>query len=233
VDFQPANMIRQSSEVQDLWQKFYNDFYQEQEDVIYDTIRDAVKNITLEMASMISMFINQEDLSLADYADGKFAVNPKDEVSVLQSISQMVDEVMLETVDYLQGNPGAINAMLSTLTSSQSQLIYHLMEFINLNYDELVDKSYCLDTGLESLSMSIFSNSTIDKVNLGTSTANYSEYNELGHIRDFDDQPIPFNSTESLNPEIAARITLEQNHQAIAGDFAPHLEGAYSLMKEK
>ena len=233
VDFQPANMVSQSSDVQDLWTQFYNDFYQGQEDVIYSTVRDAVKNITLEMASMIAMFINQENLSLAGYAGGKFSVDPKDEISVLQSISQMVDEVMLETVEHLQGNPGALNAMLSALTDSQSQLIYHLMEFINLNYDELVDKPHRLETGLESLSMSVFSNSTIDSIALGTNSASYSDYNELGHIRGFTDQePVAYNSTESLNSEISARILLEQNYLPIASDFAPHLESSYLLMKE-
>lgn len=228
VDFQPANMVSQSS----VWLQFYNDFYKDQEDVIYTSVRDTVKNITLEMASVISGFVAVANMSLAGYDGGRFAINPKDEVSVLQGISQMVDEIMLDTVEHLQGNQGSFNAMISALTNSQSQMLMDLMEFIYQNYDELADRDHCLETGLQPLATSIFTNASINSISLGTSSASYSIYNELGLNRGHvSQQPVSFNSSEALSPENAAQALFEQNRDSLKTELWPELESAYSVMK--
>jgi len=232
VDFQPVNMTRQSSEVDDVFTQFYNDYYATQEDVIYSTIRDAVKNMTFEMAELISMFIDQSDLSLAGFDGGRYSVNPKDEISVLQSISQLIDDVMLSTVEYLQGHQGTLNAMLSSLTNSQSQLIMQFMKFISQNYDTLANKTNCLETGLVSFSKSILSNSTIHALPTGTISASYSEYNALGHQRGFvDEPPTSYNGTEIPSSESISTAMFQQNQNTMASQLQPNLDAAFLILK--
>ncbi len=232
VDFQPSSITRQSPEVEALWTQFYNDFYADQEDVIYSTIRDAVKNMTLEMASLISMFINQADLSLAEYDDGKYAIDPKDEISILQSISHMVDDVMQETMEHLHNNQAVLGTMLNSLTDKQSQLIINLMEFVSQNYDILANKDYCMASGLQSLANSILLNSTTSVTSNGTISANYSEYNSVGISRGFtDDSPVIYHCNQY--PEIGAvsRAIYEEKRSLMAVQYEDHLSNSYSKLK--
>ncbi|MDO9537674.1 MAG: lamin tail domain-containing protein [Thermoplasmata archaeon] len=231
-DFQPASMIRQTPEMLDLWKDFYELHYAPGEDVIYDTIRDAVKNVTYQLSSLITSFMGTKNLTLSGYADGQFAIDPKDRTSTLQGMRDMIDQVITDTVQHLQANPGTINSLLAVLTNSQSQLTLRLMEFVSQNYDVIVDKDACTNSALFSLSMSMLQNSTKNIVEAGTYSEDYSIYNDLGHARGFVDEPYPYDCAAEPNTAVYARVLLEQNMPALTADILPFAETAYSRLRD-
>ncbi len=231
-DFIPASLLRTSSDIAALWADFYNEQYAAQEDVIYDSIRDAVKNVTAEMARLITNFIGQDSISLSEYANGEYAIDPNDQVSALENVRLMVDSVMEDATRHLQSNPGAVASMLSVLTSKHAQLTISLMKFISENYDVIVNRNSCLESATESLSRTMLLNSSVVVSPALQHTAAYSIYNDIGHSRGFSDDPIPYNSTETPNKAVYARILMEQNIGTLNADMAPHSEAAFARLRE-
>jgi hypothetical protein len=231
-DFQPASMIRQSTDMADLWKDFYTQYYAPGEDVIYNTVRDAVKNVTYELSGLITSFMGQKTVSLSEYANGKYAIDPKDRTSALQDMRDMIDQVITETVENLQANPGTINSMLAVLSDRQSRLTMRLIEFVSLNYDAIVGKSTCIESAKTSLSLAILQNSTHSFQIAGTTTASYSVYNDLGRSRGFLDDACPYDSVDEPDSGDYARALFVQNWPTLQIDTQPFAESAYSKLKD-
>ncbi|MFO7618858.1 MAG: hypothetical protein R6W91_04300 [Thermoplasmata archaeon] len=231
-DFQPASMLRNTPELETLWNDFYEQHYSPQQDAIYGTIRDAVKNVTLELSSIITAFIGQKTLCLSEYAGGAFAIDPKDRTSVLENVKDMIGQAMDEATGHLQSNPGAVNAMLAALTDEQARLTIDFMEFVSLNYDIIAGRDSCVGTAVHSLSASMLHNASFSTL-LGTPfSASYSIYNDLGHARGCVDDALPYDTAESPDTNTHVRIIMEQNTASLASDLATHADAAYSRLRE-
>lgn len=230
-NFTPIDMIRTSEELDELWKAFYTDHYADSEDVIYDTIKDAVKNVTYELSGLITSFMGQGTLSLSSYGDGEFAIDPKDRASMLQDMRDMVAEVITATVTHLQENPGTIESLLTVLTDSQSQITLRMIEFIALNYDTLASKEDCIDAATDSLSLSMLQNSSVSFETIGTYSAAYSVYNDLGHSQGLLDDSLPYDCAEEPDAQVFSHVLYEQNSEAVAADILPYAESAYSKLK--
>ncbi|MBA3046044.1 MAG: lamin tail domain-containing protein [Candidatus Thermoplasmatota archaeon] len=231
VDFLPVSIVRQSPDMVALWSTFYDSNYSTQQDVIYDTIRDAVKNITYEISGIITDFIGQKTLSLSGYADGKFAIDPKDKVSVLEGLKDMVSEVISDASDYLQENPGILDSMLAVLTDKQSRLTLDFMEFVSMNYDTVVDKTETLESAFVSLSDSVLSNSSISVVPVAQFSESYYIYNSIGHERGFTDDILPYDSAGLPDTALYVRMLSGQNTVQLHSDLDIHTGSAYDKLK--
>ncbi len=230
-NFRPASMLRQQTEVVALWSEFYTEFYSEREDVIYSTMRDAVKNVTYELSTLITSFMGQKSICLSEYSDGKYAIDPNDRASTLEDMRNMIAEIITETTDCLQENPGRVNSLLSVLTNRQSQLTVRLMEFISQNYDVLADSQTCQLNALESLSRALLLNSTMSVQPTGTASAVYSVYNELGKSRGYFDSPLPYDCLQIPDQVVCADVLGVQCRSQLALDIQPHADSAYSKLK--
>jgi hypothetical protein len=231
-DFAPVNMMRQSDALINLWADFHEQHYSSQQDEIYDSVRDAVKNVTAELARLITSFIGQGSISLSGYMGGKYAIDPNDSVSVLENIHYMMDSVIDDAVAHIQDNPGLVGTMLSVLTSTQSQLAMHFMEFLALNYDTIVNRQGCVDDAVASLSISIMGNASIVSSSPIQYSADYTIYNSIGHARGYSDDPLPYDCTSSPDKVTQVRMLLEQNGPALETDMLPHAEAAYQKLKD-
>ncbi len=231
-DFTPVSLIRQTPEMLALWTEFYNQFYAGQEDVIYNTIRDAVKNITYELSGLITSFMGQTELSLSEYAGGIYAVNPLDRTSTLQGLRDMISDAITSATEHLMQNPGNINALLSVLTNRQSKLTLRLIEYVSQNYDTIVGMESCKQAGLETLALSMLLNSTVSVQNANAISADYLVYNELGLSRGYSDSPRPYNCTTAPDAKICAIVLREQCRGNISTDLQAFADAAYTTLKQ-
>jgi hypothetical protein len=233
IDFPQASMLRSSPEMNDTWLYFYDNYYEASEDIIYDTIRDMVKNVSAEIATLLTMFIRTKDLSLASYKNGTHAINPKDTSSTLQSVKDVIDEVLRDTIAYIQQNPGNINAMIGALADKHSQLTFRFMEFVNINYDTIVDKNNAMLLGRESLVNSLLGNASVSIDSGYPASRNYTLYNDLGHQRGFvDEQSVQYNCTSEPDRRLQERLIAEQNSANMSTNLQPYLDHSYSVLKD-
>ncbi len=230
VDFRPVSIL---SGNEALWQQFYEDFYAQQEDIIYNTVRDAVKNMTLELARIISRFIDQQDLTLSSFSNGQYSIDPNDRDSIMKSLGNIIEDVMNQTIQHLQGDQSALELLLSALSSRQGEMILELTEFIFHNYDQVVGMEECRDSGLSSMALSMLWNSTMVSELNHTETVNYVDYNELGESRGFVDQEAAtYDCTDLPDPVNTALAVYADNSNELYSDLLPFLDQAYGKLRD-
>lgn len=231
-DFKPASMLRQTDDVLALWKTFYDEHYADGEDVIYATIRDAVKNVTQQMAGLIMAFLGQSSVCLSGYGGGEHAIDPADRDSALQDMRDMLDDVLGDAADYLIRNPGAVSQLLSVLTDRQSQLTLRLIEFVSANYDVLAGKDAQVAAAQHSLGLSMLLNATWAALDAGSAYADYAVYNEIGHSMGYVDDPLPYDCTAAPGDGDYARALLGQCWANLSADMLPYAESAFAWLRD-
>ncbi len=231
-DFSPVSLLRRTPETEALWTEFYDLHYADQEDVIYDTIRDAVKNVTYELSGLITSFMGQTELSLSEYGGGIYAVDPLDRTSVLQGLRDMVCDAVTGATEYLIDNPGTVTDLLSVLTNRQAQLTLKFIGFVSDNYDAVVGNETCKLSGLDTLVNSMLLNSTMTVQTAGTVSSDYLVYNDLGHSRGFSDSALPYDCTAVPDTGTCAFALRRNCASNISVDLDAFIEAAYQTLKD-
>jgi hypothetical protein len=216
-----------------LWRDFYDNNYSKNVDMAYDSLRAEVKAICTYVAAEVADYFATRDTSLAGFAGGFFAPDPRDNASYLDDLTDMLDSAFEECFGYYSSNRGALKGLLTGIISKQERLKEDLARFIGLHYDVLADESTAVDAAASNLAMALWSNSSMTKFT-SDSVLTYTVYNADGHAQGYADEPRPSYDYDRLPSDSTIRAEIANDNAVAMDAFAtPYAQSSYDYLSKE